>query len=92
MSKGWIEFSVEALHEISTIIFDILEENFTILEVDHSTYESNNSVRLLLEDSSSSWFVPTVDGSVHEYVMILETHYNETWTEEEIKFRIELIN
>jgi len=67
MPKGWISFTIEALHNSEEIVFDFLEENFEVLEVDHSMIETSSIVRLLLKDDKSKWFIPTVDGSIYDY-------------------------
>lgn len=57
---GVVEFAVEALHEGENIFFDFIEENFKVVEVDHSNYETQGIIRMILEDISDKFlFLPT---------------------------------
>lgn len=86
MCKGWISFTVEALHQTDDVFFSFLQTEFNFLEVDHSKLESLNVVRLLLEDTKSKWFIPTLDGSIYEYSMEVEV------VEDVPNFKITLLN
>lgn len=86
MSKGWISFTVEALHNTEDVIFSFLEKEFNVLEVDHSELEVSNVVRLLLEDPNSKWFVPTVQDIPYEYLMAFEV------VDDIFNFKITLLN
>lgn len=67
---GIIKFTVEALHE-NDIFFDFIETNFKILDIDHSEFESNGIVSMLLEDISENfYFIPTCsDAKPMEYII-----------------------
>lgn len=73
MTKGWISFTTEALHDLEETMFDFLEQEFEVLEVDHSMIETSSIVRLLLKDTKSKWFVPTVDDSIYTYFIEYNT-------------------
>lgn len=87
MPKGWIHFSVEALHDDEEILFDFLEKEFSILEVDHSALETSNIVRLLLEAPGYEWFIPTIAAEVHNYFLEVERQEDDSLT-----FKVTLIN
>ncbi len=86
MPKGWISFTVEVLHNSEEVMFNFLEDNFEVLEVDHSMIETSSIVRLLLKDRKSKWFIPTVDGSIYNY-FIEGSPIEDTFT-----FKVMLIN
>lgn len=67
LPKGWIQFTVAALHETDETFFDFLEKEFNILEVDHSQLDTHGTVSLLLEDPQYRWFVPPIAGEIHTY-------------------------
>lgn len=86
MCKGWVHFTVEALHGETEDFFDFLEKEFTLLEVDHSELEQFGVVKLLLQDSQCRWFVPSILEEVHTY--FLQAHRNEDST---IEFTVHVV-
>jgi len=75
---GMLKCTVEALHHDSSPIFDLIEKDFNVLDVDHSDLDSG-IVKLLLEDISTHLHFITTDGTeIPEYVMIIATNDDRT--------------
>ena len=75
---GTIRCTVEALHDDDSPIYDLIEKDFKVLDVDHSELD-NGIVKLLLEDISTHSHFLTTDGTeIPEYEMIITYHYDTT--------------
>jgi hypothetical protein len=70
---GTIRCTVEALHDDESVIFDLIEKDFKVLDVDHSELDYG-IVKLLLEDISTHLhFITTDKDKIPEYEMIITT-------------------
>lgn len=59
---GIVEFTTEALHDTDNIFFNFIENNFKVLDIDHSYYETEGIVRMTLEDISDKfYFTPSTN-------------------------------
>jgi hypothetical protein len=84
-NKGRISFSVEALHETDDIFFDFLEENFKIIEVDHSDYEIKKIVHLILQDKPDKFYFIHSEEPYYEYKLVVDKQGDI------VKIRVELV-
>lgn len=80
MPKGFIHFTVAALHDTQDLFFNFIEKEFKILEVDHSELETYDTVSLLLEDPECRWFVPSTTNEIHTYSIQVQRQVDGTHT------------
>jgi hypothetical protein len=87
-NRGRISFTVETLHETGTL-FDFLEKNFKLIDVDHSDYLQQKTVHLTLEDLPGKFNFIHSEYPYHQYSLTAQSNvgpYGDV-----VEFRVELI-
>lgn len=70
---GIVEFTTEALHDTDDIFFNFIENNFKVLDIDHSDYETEGIIRMKLEDISDKfYFITPCCNEVYRYEIEVE--------------------
>jgi hypothetical protein len=65
---GIVEFTTESLHETNDVFFNFIENNFKVLDIDHSNYETDGVIRMTLEDISDKfYFITPCCNEVYRY-------------------------
>jgi hypothetical protein len=81
MNVGKLTFGIGALHETEkNEIFDFLEENFYIVDIDHDDiiYGNGQTVTFTLKEKKQfQWFsVANIDGGITEYTIECDSNFN----------------
>jgi hypothetical protein len=83
-NRGRISFTVEALHETNGLLFDFLDKNFKVIDIDHSDFEVSGIIHYTLEDISDQFHFIHSEPPYHLYTLVTEK------VGDSIKFRLEL--
>ena len=83
-NRGRISFTVEALHETNGLLFDFLDKNFKVIDIDHSDFEVNGIIHYTLEDISDQFHFIHSGAPYNKYKLSTDI------VDGEVNFRIEL--
>ena len=83
-NRGRVSFTVEALYETNGLLFNFLDKNFKVIDIDHSNSKVNGVITYTLEDISDQFHFIHSELPYYLYTLVTEK------VGDSIKFRLEL--